>query len=271
MHGGRCLVAKSGGQDLTPLRGSPDFSPITTRVVPGEENILIAFERPVRSAAAGQGLAVLSIGVGNQAQWRELHVPALGTIGLVGTLEFTQENDHSVLWVGGTEGLLRLDYDAIAPVRKPDAPIVRLDTAHSSTTEEKGEAAFLFEDHRISFQVFAGNYSRSKDWQFQFRLATDRGEWSAPSPRRTFEFTNLSEGDYRFEVRAVNFAGLASEPSSFAFRVLPPWYPAPAGRTPVTPPAWLPPASGSSGSVSGGAASARANWSSRWRAGPRNW
>jgi len=45
-----------------------------------------------------------------------------------------------------------------------------------------------------------------------------------PAARRNFEFSNLSEGSYRFEARTINTAGLASEPSVFAFRILPPWY-----------------------------------------------
>ena len=57
----------------------------------------------------------------------------------------------------------------------------------------------------------------------QSRL-NDNADWSAPAPSAHSSSTNLSEGDYRFEVRAVNAAGLASEPAVFAFRILPPWY-----------------------------------------------
>jgi signal transduction histidine kinase/CheY-like chemotaxis protein len=42
--------------------------------------------------------------------------------------------------------------------------------------------------------------------------------------RPGFEFTNLSEGDYRFEVRAINTAGQAGPPASYSFHILPPWY-----------------------------------------------
>jgi signal transduction histidine kinase/CheY-like chemotaxis protein/HPt (histidine-containing phosphotransfer) domain-containing protein len=72
--------------------------------------------------------------------------------------------------------------------------------------------------------VFTGDYARGKDWLFQSRLGTGGGEWSAPSSRRAFEFTNLSEGNFRFEIRAVNSAGLTSEPAIFSFSILPPWY-----------------------------------------------
>jgi signal transduction histidine kinase len=56
------------------------------------------------------------------------------------------------------------------------------------------------------------------------RLSPGDDEWSAPSPRRSFEFSNLSIGEYRFEVRAINPAGMTSEPAAISFRILPPWY-----------------------------------------------
>jgi signal transduction histidine kinase/CheY-like chemotaxis protein/HPt (histidine-containing phosphotransfer) domain-containing protein len=72
--------------------------------------------------------------------------------------------------------------------------------------------------------VFTGDDVHGRNWLLQSRLGDGHGEWSAPSSRRSFEFTNLSEGDYRFEVRTVNAAGMTSAPSAFSFRILPPWY-----------------------------------------------
>ncbi len=70
--------------------------------------------------------------------------------------------------------------------------------------------------------VFTGDYVRGKNWLIQTRL--DGSEWSSAAPRRSFEYTNLSEGKYRFEARAVNSAGMASEPAALEFTILPPWY-----------------------------------------------
>ncbi|MDX1628650.1 MAG: LuxR C-terminal-related transcriptional regulator, partial [Fulvivirga sp.] len=38
------------------------------------------------------------------------------------------------------------------------------------------------------------------------------------------EYTNLREGEYTFSVRARNIYGNISEPASFTFEVIPPWY-----------------------------------------------
>lgn len=48
-------------------------------------------------------------------------------------------------------------------------------------------------------------------------------KWSAPSSSRVKEFTNLREGDYVFEVKAINVDGMESV-DSICFRVLPPWW-----------------------------------------------
>src|SRR5205814_1410126 len=87
-----------------------------------------------------------------------------------------------------------------------------------------GTLEFTFTNHRVDFKVFTGDYTRSKDWLLQTRLGQDDSEWTPTTNRRSYEFSNLSEGTYRFEVRAVNAAGMASEPAVFTFRILPPWY-----------------------------------------------
>ncbi len=57
--------------------------------------------------------------------------------------------------------------------------------------------------------------------RFQYRLNSD--EWSAPGTMRTKEFSNLHEGEYTFEIRAL-FPDGTSATDSIAFQILPPWY-----------------------------------------------
>ena len=223
-HHGRVLMAGPDGNGLRVLEGVPALDFSATKSIPGSQGNLVAFRRANATDSSVQGLGILAIDQTGKTDWRELDVPALRAIGSIRTMEFSQEDRRSILWIGGSEGLLRLDYDAIPAVQKPDPPIIRLDTGHSSRSVQSGELTFPFQDHRLSFRVFTGDYAKGKDWLFQTRLGNDQGEWSSSTARRSYEFTNLSEGDYRFEVRAVNAAGLASAPSVFTFRILPPWY-----------------------------------------------
>lgn len=219
---GRMLLSRPDGTDLKVLPGAPVINPIVALPAPGEKNVVIAFNRVAPADSSTQGLGILTVGTSGPAQWRELDVPALKTVGFVSTMEFTQENGRPVLWIGGTEGVLRLDYDVIGTVQKPTTPFIRLDTRNAGRIADESGFTFPFEGHHLGFRVFTGDYIRSKGWRLQTRLGG--GEWSAPSAQRSFEFSNLSEGDYRFEVRTVNAAGLTSEPAVFAFRILPPWY-----------------------------------------------
>ncbi len=222
----KVLRATPDGTGLQLLLRLPSLKPMAVLADPAGNATVVAFKRSgsASTSAWGQGLGVLALSHKGNPEWHELDVPALDTIGFVQTMRFSQEEGHPVLWLGGTEGLLRLDYDTIPKLPTPTTPFIRLDTLHSSQPVQAGALEFPFTDHRVDFKVFTGDYSRSKDWLLQTRLGQGRGSWSAPTTRRAHEFSNLSEGSYRFEVRAVNAGGMASEPAVFTFHILPPWY-----------------------------------------------
>ncbi|MDI1337401.1 MAG: ATP-binding protein [Lacunisphaera sp.] len=218
---GRVLQAGPDGTGIRPLTGVPAFHLVAPPTQRGED-LLLAFKRTGPGENSPQGLGVLSVNDAGQVSWRELDVPTLSAIGFVSTMKFSEDAGRPHLWIGGTEGVLRLDYEALPVVQKPTIPFIRLDPRSAGQLRDASGFSFSFRDHQLSFRIFPGEYTKTKDWVFQSRLAN--GEWSAPTAQRSFEFSNLSEGDYRFEVRAVNAAGLTSEPSVFAFHILPPWY-----------------------------------------------
>lgn len=226
LFGNGCVLeTRPDGSGLAALRGAPDINPLTVIPLPGEQDVLVAFTRVTPTDNAAQGLGVLTITASREVQWRELDVLGLHTTGLINTMKFTRENGRDILWISGGEGILRLDYDTLRPVQNPSPPFLQLDLQNAGQVPDASGMAFSFRPHRLSFHVFTGEHTRTKDWLLQSRLGNKgTGEWSAPSARRSFEFSNLSEGDYRFEVRTVNGAGLTSEPAVFAFRILPPWY-----------------------------------------------
>ncbi|MDI1251465.1 MAG: ATP-binding protein [Lacunisphaera sp.] len=219
---GQVLKAGNDGSHLKILSGTPTINPLVIVPAPNGQDLLVTFRHIAPADDSTQGLGVLTVAASGQTQWRELDVPALNTVGFVNTIAFTEENGRQILWVGGNNGALRLDYGALNPVQSPSTPFIRLDTQNAGLVSDADGFSFHFKSHHLNFHVFTGDHVRSKDWLLQSRLAGS--EWSAPAARRAFEFSNLSEGDYRFEVRTVNAAGLASEPAVFAFRILPPWY-----------------------------------------------
>ena len=224
--GPRILRAEPDGSNLKTLLTLTAIEPsVATARIPGRSTLL-AFKRPGASSASswGQGLGVLELDERGQPSWHELDVPALESIGLISTMKFTEENGRAILWAGGTDGLLRLDYDALRPMPAPATPIIRLDTAQSGAASRPGTLEFPYHGHHLSFRVFTGVALRNKDWLLQTRIGQGGNEWTPATNSRSHGFSNLSEGNYRFEARAVNAAGLVSEPTVFAFRILPPWY-----------------------------------------------
>ncbi len=209
------------GTGLRALSGMPSVDPLYAAHFGAHNETAIVFKHSTSPENARERIGVLGKEKGDNYSWRELDVPGGSAIGSINALEFTQEDGQPILWLGGSTGLLRLDYDAIPTQKPPASPVIELDQVNSGRTDAES-VNFPFKNHRLRFHVFTGEYTRSRDWLVQTRLGD--AAWSTPSTRRSFEFTNLSEGDYRFEARTINPAGMTSEPFGFAFRILPPWY-----------------------------------------------
>ncbi len=221
---GRVLQAGPQGEKLRVLPGLPALNSAVVHYLPGSGNVLVAYQRPAIISGPLHAAGVISFATDGTAAWRELDLSSLGAIGSIRAATFSEENGRTVLWLGGMNGILRLDYEKIPTLLPPTAPLIRTTDTPGSITTADGIPLYPFANHRLGFRVFTGSYLRSLDWLFQTRLGTGEGEWSAATTQRSFDFTNLSEGDYRFEVRAINVAGVAGPPAVFTFRILPPWY-----------------------------------------------
>ncbi|MBI3883135.1 MAG: transcriptional regulator [Sphingobacteriales bacterium] len=60
--------------------------------------------------------------------------------------------------------------------------------------------------------------------EYSYRLKGFNDNWSDWTKRNEKEYTNLAPGKYTFEIKARNNLGDESLPSSYAFKILPPWY-----------------------------------------------
>ena len=220
------VLASGAGSSAGPLSPLPGRLPLAAASMAKRKEVVLAFKRTGLPAASpgNQGLGRLAFDAAGRTSWQELDVPALASIGLIQVVRILEEDGRPILWVGGTEGLLRLDYDAIPVITGPPAPLIRLDTAGSSAARAGVGPEFAFDSHHVVLRVFTGYPTRDREWQLQTRLAQGSTPWSPMTDRRGYSFTNLSEGTYRFEARTVNAAGLVSEASVFTFRILPPWY-----------------------------------------------
>jgi two-component system, sensor histidine kinase ChiS len=60
--------------------------------------------------------------------------------------------------------------------------------------------------------------------QYQFMLEGSDKHWSPLSNKTTAEYANLRQGTYTFMLRAISPDGILSEPVSYGFKILPPWW-----------------------------------------------
>lgn len=93
-------------------------------------------------------------------------------------------------------------------------------------TKSSDEDFPVFEFSRNNFLFrYATNFSSEPEKISYFiRLEGFDEEWSAPTKENYKEYTNLSEGNYSFKVKATNYFGQESTIGSYSFQVLPPWY-----------------------------------------------
>ncbi|WP_188463123.1 two-component regulator propeller domain-containing protein [Marivirga lumbricoides] len=85
-----------------------------------------------------------------------------------------------------------------------------------------------FNNNAIQFSFSAPFVEGQNDTKYQYWLENAEPGYSEWSNRMLKEYSNLKEGKYTFHVKAKNIYNQLSEPVSFSFVILPPWY-----RTPL--------------------------------------
>jgi signal transduction histidine kinase/CheY-like chemotaxis protein/HPt (histidine-containing phosphotransfer) domain-containing protein len=175
--------------------------------------VWVVFEGPFSDGPRIPIVGRLSVGAAGAASWKPFAVEGLSQVGEVQSLFI---DSRGIVWLGGTEGLLRLDPGQTEAVGTPRAPLLR-------SSVELG-ARIPANKNSVSFDYSAVEYGRRESLRFQTLLSGGGNEWSAPNNTPHLDLARLQNGDYEFEVRVVNDAGLVSPATAWKFTVLPPWY-----------------------------------------------
>lgn len=81
-----------------------------------------------------------------------------------------------------------------------------------------------YSQNRLKFFFAAPFSTRQEAVEYSFKLEGFDTSWSRWTMEAKKEYTNLPEGDHRFEVKARNVFLNESRTASYEFTVLPPWY-----------------------------------------------
>jgi len=81
-----------------------------------------------------------------------------------------------------------------------------------------------FKYNSISFQYASPTFYNEEETKYQTYLEGYDENWSLWSKDIKTDFTNLSEGNYKFHVKAKNIYGVISEEGIYEFIIAPPWH-----------------------------------------------
>jgi len=76
----------------------------------------------------------------------------------------------------------------------------------------------------IRFHFSLPTFGKLNQVEYQYLLSGEDEDWSDWTIETKKEYSNLEHGKYTFQLRAKNAFGRVSDPVSYTFSVLPPWY-----------------------------------------------
>lgn len=143
------------------------------------------------------------------------------------------ETNNEILWISTDDALVRYDSLSTKNISVKYPALIRKVAVNndsliydgaSITNQDNKNAVLPFKQNDIRFEFAAPAFDNSKETQFQYFLEGNDAGWSQWTKDTKKEYTNLSSGEYRFNIRAKNIYGNVSESGLYKFKVLPPWY-----------------------------------------------
>jgi signal transduction histidine kinase/ligand-binding sensor domain-containing protein len=140
-----------------------------------------------------------------------------------------------VVWIVGNEGLFRYDeskdtknykqsFKCLIREVKTASDSVVYSGGNSGMSELNDVKEFNHSFHTFKFKFAAPFFDNEEKTLYSFRLEEFENDWSPWSTQTEKEYTNLSEGDYTFKVRARNIYDVESDIGIYSFTILPPYY-----------------------------------------------
>ncbi|HZS47067.1 MAG TPA: two-component regulator propeller domain-containing protein, partial [Blastocatellia bacterium] len=151
--------------------------------------------------------------------------------GLAGdTVNQCFKDGKGYIWIATTGGISRLDpHDEIMRAQPPPVYLSGIRTAGEELPIMETGAitvpAFTlsFAQNNLLIEYVGLSFQGSRQLRYQYKLEGTGGDWSPLTEQRSTNFAHLAPGSYKFLVRAVNQAGIASTtPASVEFKILPP-------------------------------------------------
>jgi signal transduction histidine kinase len=193
--------------------------------------IWVAAENRGTDGAWRTVIGSVTLDAAGQPIWRVLEVPGLSHAGAPTECCWQMASGgREVLWIGGSEALLEVDLQALPAPAQPFQTLLRSVRSLAPGNEPEIPLAqasaprLPFAANHLEFAFAAATFRNPDSVRYQTRLLGFDQQWSEGDTRTSREFTNLHEGSYTFEVRAMGVEERSGTMASFRFVILPPWY-----------------------------------------------
>lgn len=138
---------------------------------------------------------------------------------------------RGITWVGGEGEMLRYDRSTTPNHATPFKTLVRQVAINGDSVVyggwgngPEGGLRMAYANQWVRFRYAAATFDEPEKNQYQYWLEGYDDDWSDWTSETSKDYTRLSPGRYRFQVRARNRYGTLGEPAAFDFRVMPPFY-----------------------------------------------
>ena len=124
--GNRAYILKAGpwGSNLERIPSFPAAEALAAAPSPEGDRLFVAVARTRPDGTRSEGLGELLDPAKGDIRWRDIDLPGLSGIGLVHAMTFVDSPPSPVLWIGGAEGILRVESDRLSILGPPPIPVI---------------------------------------------------------------------------------------------------------------------------------------------------
>lgn len=136
---------------------------------------------------------------------------------------------NGVSWLCGSEGLFRYDGKMTKTYHADYPTLIRKVNLGEDSTVFWGESSaplpiLPYKNNSLTFFYSSPDFESQGKTEYQHWLVGYENGWSHWAKDTKKEYTNLTEGDYIYQVRAKNIYGKETAVAAFPFSIAPPWY-----------------------------------------------
>ena len=163
------------------------------------------------------------------ARWEPHSVDALSQIGAPRSIfADVSPNGETLLWIGGTQAVLRHRVGPTLSAPQPRAPILRAFATTEEGEREPVTAALPYATRSVEFEFATPEYARRPQLRIESRIDGIDATWVREEGESNRTLTAMRDGTYTIRARVVAETGKIGEERVFTFKVLRPWW-----RTPL--------------------------------------